>query len=191
MSRIKNTLIILLIIALSVGTGWVYDTAAAAVLKKNYPREYNADVVNLAYEYSIPASVVYASIKVRSNFNSALVTDDGEVGLFRLSAAQYFALAGDDGDGVINPGLLYEPKTSIRLGTKWIASLYDKYGDWDAVYAAMYAGEEKVDGWLSGPSGSVSLCDDETAQYVKTMNRAVARYLELYETEETPILNTH
>lgn len=187
MSRIRNTFIILLIIALSAATGWGYDAAATAVLKKQYPREYNADVVNLAYENSIPPSVVYAAIKVRSNFDPASVSEDGGIGLFRLTPAQYYELAEQLG-GAVDSGLLYEPKTNLRFGVRWIASLYDKYEDWDCVYAAMAAGEEKVDGWLSMEGGSVALADDETADYIKTMKKTAARYVELYETEEKSLL---
>lgn len=189
MSRIKNTFIILLIIALAAATGWGYDAAATAVLKKQYPREYNADVVNLAYENSIPASIVYAAVKVRSDFDSALADEDGGIGLFRLTAGQYYRLAGEE--EAVDPGLLYEPKTNLRLGVRWLASLYDKYGDWDVVYAAMAAGEDAVDDWLAKPGGSLALADDETAAYVERMQKTVRRYRELYETEENNLITPY
>ena len=186
MSRIKNTLLILLIIGLALLTAWGYDAAATAVLKKQYPRLHNAEVVNLAYENSLPASVVYAAIRVRSGVDASLLAEDGGIGLFRLTPEQYFSL--EDADAAVDSGLLYEPKTNIRLGTRWLAALYDKYGDWDAVYAAMAAGEEAVDEWLSKPGGSVALADDETAAYIRQMQKAVKRYIELYETEEDRLI---
>ena len=188
--RLINTLAVLLILALSVGIGFVYSRYDIEKKKKEYPRSYQADVTALSYTYSVPVSVIYASVKVRSDFDPAKRTDDGKTGLLQLTAEQYYRFEDELGGRASDPGLLYEPATNLRLGICWISGLFAKYGSWDTVYAAMYAGEETVDGWIGDDEQTdgdetrrslSSVPDGETSEYVKLMKKTVKIYSELYE----------
>ncbi len=189
--RLLNTVVVLLIAALSVGIGFAYSRYDLEKKKRIYPREYQADVTTLSYSYSVPVSVIYASVKVRSDFDPAKRTEDGKTGLLQLTAEQYYRFEEELGGRASDPGLLYEPATNLRLGTCWISSLFAKYGSWDTVYAAMYAGEETVDGWIgdSETAGDEtetarslsSIPDGATSEYVELMKKTVKMYTTLYE----------
>ena len=83
-------------------------------------------------------------------------------------------------------GMLYDPATNLRAGAALISELYRRYGVWETVYAAYYAGEAQVDLWLADPEivnaqGRLeNIPDKATAKYVKQMQKAVELYEKLY-----------
>ncbi len=183
--KILNTFIIILILILSIGCGFLYDTLFTRYRLQEYPRKYNDTVISSYYEYSVPVSVIYSAIKVESNYDSGLTGENGEIGLMQLTREEYTALADELGK-YKDPGLLYEPATNIDIGTYKLSKLFTKYQSWRTVYAALYIGEEKVDEWLCDPEnldseGHLSdIPDRETEKYVKDFEKTVEIYLELY-----------
>ena len=177
-----NTIAVLVIVLLSIGGGFAVQRIMRSYRLKEYPKNYEEAVSAYSAENRIPDYVVYASIKVRSDFDASLRSDDGRTGLFQLTDLQFYDLS--DSDEESDPRLLYDPDCSIRLGCSWISSLYEKYGDWTAVWAAMYAGEEKVDGWMTTDKGGVktlaSIPDRATAEYAEKTDDAVKTYRSLY-----------
>lgn len=182
-------MIILTIIALSFACGWLFDTLYTVFLEKTHPCGYADEVTRYAEEFGISSEVsaVYASIKVRSDFDAGLVTDGEKIGLFQLTSGQYYTL-GEKLGSYTDAGLLYEPDTNLKFGVFWMSLLFKKYDrDITAVFAAMYAGEATVDGWLADPALTdqkgrlVSVPDKETEKYVKEVTKAFDIYRELYE----------
>ena len=181
-----NSLIIILIIALSIGCGFLYDRLADSYQRNKYPREYNDTVSALSLEYRVPTWAIYTAIKMRSDFDSALKTDDGGIGLFSLTKEQYAEIGSALGLAV-DAGLLYEPETNLRFGTYWLSILYEKYGNWDCVWAATYIGETTVDKWLR--NGNYTNTDGtlknipgvETVEYIENANNIADTYRKLYE----------
>lgn len=187
-SAIKRTLTILIIAALSIFCGVTYDRICDKAERAKYPREYTTSVMQHSADLGIPANIIYATIKVESDFRSDLKTDTGgasRIGLMQLSAEDYEIYGGKLGINT-DPGLLYEPETNLRIGCYRIYSLYKKYTDWKCVFAAMRAGEGTVDGWLcdstlTDDSGKLKTIPDTTvAEYVATMEATIAEYDKLY-----------
>jgi len=180
-----NSLIIILILILSVGCGFLYDALFTRYRLKEYPRQYNDTVIACYYEYSVPVSVIYAAVKMESDYDSGLVTD-GQIGLMQLTREEYDSLSAELGKQK-DSGLLFEPATNLNIGTYKLSKLYTKYGQWKAVYAALYIGEETVDEWLSDSdnldeNGNLSeIPDKDTEKYVKKFEKTVKIYKELYE----------
>ena len=88
----KRTLTVIIIAALSVCCGILYDRLCDRNERAEYPREYTSSVMKYSAEFGVPANIIYAALKVESNFNSALKTGEGEnsrVGLMQLSADDY------------------------------------------------------------------------------------------------------
>lgn len=181
-----NSLIVILILALSVSCGFLYDFLFTQYQLKEYPREYNDTVISCYYEYAVPVSVIYSAVKMESDFNSGLVSEDGCIGLLQLTREEYDVLAAELGIAE-NSGLLFEPETNLKIGTYKIAKLFDKYQSWRPVYAALYAGEKKADEWLSDPEnlsedGTLAFIPDKsTEKFVKKFEKTVKIYLDLYE----------
>lgn len=187
--RFRSTLVIITILGLSVFFGWLFDTAYTEQQKKIHPREYFSEVMEMTFDEGITnhLNTVYALIKVRSGFDAGLLAEDGGIGLFRLTPEQYEILSREL-DIYTDPGLLYEPRTNLRLGIRWVRDLSDRYeNDRKALIAATFIGEETVDLWLSdtsltdGDGKLISVPDGDTADYVKKVEKAIETYKKLYE----------
>lgn len=182
--KLKNSLVIIIILALSVGCGFIYDLIYTSLLEKNHPILYEEYVNEASYKYSIPDYIIYGNIKARSDFETGLVGDGGRTGLMQLTGEQYEVLATELGC-YVDAGLLFDPSTSVNIGTYWISKLYDKYKSFTAVYAAMYIGEETVDGWLSDESlvdengKLLKIPDRDTEKYVERVMSAIEVYRDL------------
>ena len=185
-NKFLNSVVIILILAFSVGCGFAYDHLFTKYQMHEYPRQYNDTVVACYYEYAVPVSVVYGAIKIESDYDSALLSDEGKIGLMQLTRAEYDILSAEIGKKV-DSGLLFEPQTNIEIGTYKIAKLFEKYQNWRAVYAALYAGERTVDGWLANKEnldeeGNLLIISDrDTEKYVDKFEKTVDIYRELYE----------
>ena len=184
----KRTLTVIIIAALSVCCGILYDRLCDRNERAEYPREYTSSVMKYSAEFGVPANIIYAALKVESNFNSALKTGEGEnsrVGLIQLSADDYRTYGSRLGINT-DPGLLYEPETNLTIGSYRISEYYEKYSDWRCVFSAMHSGTDTVDSWLATPELTDSqgklktIPDKETADYVERMEKTYAKYNELY-----------
>ena len=185
-NKFLNSVVIILILAFSVLCGFTYDHLFTKYQIHEYPRQYNDTVISCYYEYAVPVSVIYGAIKIESNYDSALVSDDGRIGLMQLTRAEYDILSAKIGKKK-DSGLLFEPQTNIEIGAYKISKLFEKYQHWRTVYAALYAGENTVDGWLLNAeyldeSGKLlKIPDRDTEKYVKKFEKTVEIYRELYE----------
>ena len=184
--KFLNSFIVILILIISVGCGFLYDALFTRHRLHEYPRQYNDTVIACYYEYGVPVSIIYADVKIASDYNSGLVSDDGRIGLMQITRDEYDTLAAELGTAT-DSGLLFEPKTNLNIGTYKLSKLYEKYGSWSIVYAALYVGESEVDSWLSDPEnigedGSViGYPDEETEKFVKNFEKTVEIYRDLYE----------
>lgn len=181
-----NSFVIILILILSVGCGFLYDYLFTQYRLHEYQRHYNDTVIACYYEYAVPVSVIYSAMKIESDYESGLVSEDGEIGLMQLTREEYDTLAAEIGQKK-DSGLLFEPETNIEIGTYKISKLFAKYQNWRAVYAALYIGERTVDKWMANldnldADGHLSVIPDrDTEKYVKKFEKTVEIYLELYE----------
>ena len=184
--KFLNSFIVILILIISVGCGFLYDALFTRHRLREYPRQYNDTVIACYYEYGVPVSIIYANVKIESDYNSGLVSDDGRIGLMQITRDEYDILAAELGIAT-DSGLLFEPKTNLNIGTYKLAKLYEKYGSWSIVYAALYVGEGEVDSWISDPEnigedGSfIGYPDEETEKFVKNFEKTVEIYRDLYE----------
>lgn len=178
-----------LLIAVSVGFGFGFDAAATAIEKHNHPRpEALTDAVHQnAESYGIPEAVLWATLKVGSNFTSNAVSDSGEIGLMQLTPARFTFICTElHGTEAQDAGMLYDPATNLRAGSAYLSYLYGRYGVWEHVYAAYRAGTETVDAWLADPERVsaqgvlTDIPDNAVASYVKNMKKAVETYTTLY-----------
>ena len=88
-TAIKRTITILIIAALSIGCGVLFDRICDRVERERYPRMYTDSVMKHSADLGIPANVIYAVMKVESNFDSGLKTETGDadrIGLMQLTA---------------------------------------------------------------------------------------------------------
>ncbi|MBQ9150861.1 MAG: lytic transglycosylase domain-containing protein, partial [Clostridia bacterium] len=146
-------------------------------------------------EYGLEPELVFAVIKTESNFDSGAVSSAGAVGLMQMMPETFEWLTDEILFDHLESGMLYDPETNIKYGTYLLSRFYDRYGDWELVFAAYNGGVGNVDEWLEDPEyadgdgGLKKIPFKETRQYVKKVTDAWDMYERLYgeeyETETT------
>ena len=187
--NIRRVGIFLAIILFSILFGLVFDKIADRIDRNHYPKsELYADFVAAdAAEFGVPEAVIWAIAKQESNFVSSKVGSSGEIGLMQLTPEQYDDICNRllhvEGD----PGLLYDPASNLRAGTALLSDLYSRYGNWETVFVAWFAGTEQTDKWLSdeavanGYGGLKKIPDRNAKQFVNVVSKSVRKYTELYQ----------
>lgn len=184
-----RVLAFLLLIPISLGFGFAFDAVATVVEKHNYPREASvAPVIEQAAErYGVPEYVLWATVKVSSNFVSNAVSGDGKIGLMQLHPDTFHHICTEvRGGTALESGMLYDPTTNLQAGAEWLAVLYDHYGIWETAYAAYFVGTDQVDAWLGDPvllssQGTlIRFPDKDTQEFVDRVMHASALYERLY-----------
>lgn len=176
------TILGILVVAALVATLW--ERVDDAFLRKTHPQKYSESVEKYAAEYDVPESVVYAVIKTESGFTPDAVSLKGAIGLMQITPDTFDWLCSKTG-GEANALLLYEPDTNIRYGTYFLSLLHNEYKAWDTVYAAYNAGRGRVNSWLASEeynnNGRLkNIPYEETASYVKKVEKAQSVYARLY-----------
>ena len=186
---LRKLLILLLLIPLSIGVGFGYDAAATVVEKRQYPipERYASLINDQAEAFGIPAAILYALAHSESDFVSDAVSENGAVGLMQITPQRmekvYEEILHEE---IPDAGILYDPKTNLRVGAAWLSHLYQKYGVWNTVYAAWHAGIDAVDSWLADDDlvndrGQLEkIPDKSTAKFVAKVKKGAEMYTTLY-----------
>ena len=186
---VQRLLIFFLLIPLSIGFGLGYDAAATAVEKKMYPipSRYATLIEEQAAEFGIPPSIVFAVVKCESEFEGDLLSENGAVGLMQITPQQMSLVYTEVfHEPVPDAGILYDPKTNLRIGTAWLSHLHQIYGVWDTVYAAWCAGIDTANAWLldanviNGQGRLERIPDKATAKFVSNAKKSEEMYTKLY-----------
>lgn len=181
-------LAVILVIAFAVGFGFAYDAIASLIEKNIYPipEQYRETITYYSEKYKVPERIIYATIKVESNFDSAAVSKAGAVGLMQLMPSTFEWLTQDMLCENLDVGMLYDPETNIRYGTYYLSYLYAKFCSWQNTFAAYNLGESRVRELLSDPDcidgdgNLINIPVAETASYVKKMDSTIKKYEKLY-----------
>jgi soluble lytic murein transglycosylase len=186
--NLRHVVAFLLLIALSVGFGFGFDAVCTAIEKSNHPQPENmrATIQKSARDFGVPEAVIYATVKCGSDFASNAVSEDGRIGLMQISPDRFTFICTEILSETPDTRTLYEPETNLRAGCAWISYLYGRYGVWEQVFAAYFAGTEQVDAWLQDPAlvseqGVLQKIPNEAvSSFVKDMTDAVECYTKLY-----------
>ena len=185
----RYLLILCLILACSIGFGLAFDAICTAVEYKNHPRpeEFAPTVANCAASFGVPENILWAAILCESDFQSNKRADNGAIGLLQITPARLDTVCREVlSEPTPDVGILYDPATNLRIGTAEISHLYQKYGSWEGVFAARFAGTAQTDLWCADPDclddrGMLSSIPDKaTAAFVSRVLDAARLYTELY-----------
>lgn len=182
--RIFRLDVILIIIALSILIGIVLGLIAKKIDKGIYPDDYSEIVEKYSLEFSVPENMIYATIKVESDFDKNACSNAGAIGLMQMLPSTYEWLADRLGES-FKESKLYDPDTSIKYGTYYLQYLYARFGSWELASIAYNWGEGNLSSWLSENSYSdgdyEKIPVKETREYVKRINEARKMYSKLYD----------
>lgn len=156
------------------------------ILKKIYPIRYQVPVEKYAEEYSLDKYLVYAVIKVESNFDENAVSAAGAKGLMQLmdkTAEDCNQKAGFDYSVSED---IYTPECNIRLGCYYLRQLMDTYENMELAIIAYNGGTGNVNKWLKdeklsdGEGGLSDIPYSETKEYVEKVTKVYKIYNDLY-----------
>lgn len=143
-----------------------------------YPARYESVIAAYSRENGLSPALVAAVANTESGFDPAARSNRGAVGIMQImpSTAKWTAeyLMGESYAG---DGRLADPDYNIRLGTRYLRYLFDRFGDETAALAAYNAGETAVKGWiLGGALTAENIPYRETRRYIRKVARAKRVY---------------
>lgn len=183
-AKIFRTPVVLLILICSILFGFIADIILTGIDRLIYPEDYHELVSKYAAENSVPEELVFAIIKVESNFQSDAKSHAGAIGLMQMIPSTFEWLASRRGE-IAHPAMLYDPEVNIKYGTYYLQYLYLKFGTWERVLIAYNWGEGKFmsfieeHGYTDGDYNSIPV--SETRAYVQKVLHHWQKYNELYE----------
>jgi soluble lytic murein transglycosylase len=164
-------------------------TAAAEL----YPAPYRLAIVRAARARKLDPRFVLAIIRQESVFKPLAKSPAGARGLLQLTidAAQRYAPAA--GLKTVRENELYQPETSIRVGTEYLAHLVTLFPKLLEPVAASYnGGEDNVARWVRRAKRqdpgvfTAEIGFDETKDYVQKVMTNYRAYRRLYTTDLLP-----
>lgn len=92
-------------------------------------------VIGSANKYGVPVDIALAQAQAESNFDPNAVSKAGAQGVMQLMPGTASDLGVTDS---------FNPVQNVDAGMKYLASLYQKFGDWSLALAAYNAGPGNV-----------------------------------------------
>ena len=186
-SSSKRPLIMALILCAAILIGFVTDAIWSYVEKEQHPINYEEIVSRYSEKYNVPKDLLFAVIKVESNFDPQAMSSAGALGLMQMMPKTFEELTTKHLCENLPFESLTDPEVSIRYGTYYLAYLY-RYFDynWHNAIAAYNAGLGNVSRWLKSSenvdeNGNLVRFEyKETRSYVHKVEQARTMYQELY-----------
>ena len=182
-SKLRDGRVFIVILILALVLGVVANAVIDTVYRWVFPEKYHSIVNKYAEQHSVPEQLVFAIIKVESNFDPSVVSSAGAMGLMQMLPSTYEWLTSKLGDNYSKDDL-YDPETNIRYGTYYLQYLYSRFGTWEKAIIAYNWGEGNFseflnnEGYTEGDYDSIPVT--ETKNYVKKVMHHWEKYKELY-----------
>lgn len=159
------------------------------ILKIIYPKTYKEIVEIYAEQYSIDENLIFSVIKVESNFEIEAVSNKGAMGLMQLMEETAKDVANKSNIDIDNNNMeqdLLNVDNNINIGTKYLSTLLEQYGNKEVALAAYNAGIGNVDSWIEkgiikkDGSDIENVPYKETNMYVRKILRDYKIYKKIY-----------
>lgn len=184
--KVKLILIILFIVLLlGIIVIQIFDLNNV-IMKKIYPQHYAQYINQYAKECEVDPLLIFAIVKVESNFNPNATSKSEAKGLMQLMDNTAKEVANKIEIVDASNLNLYEPETCIKLGTYYFASLTKQYENIGIALAAYNAGMGRVNKWLeqgiikADGSNLENIPYKETNMYVRKILNDYQTYQEVY-----------
>jgi soluble lytic murein transglycosylase len=157
-----------------------------SLLKIIYPKKFQEIVAIYQEEYSVEENLIFALIKAESNFDADAVSNKNAIGLMQLMEETAKDVARKSNIEMDYNNMKEELKDcykNINIGTKYLATLLEKYGNKEVALAAYNAGIGTVDNWIEKEIIKADGSDIENIPYKETNNyvRKILRDYKIYE----------
>ena len=153
----------------------------------SYPVPYRQIIINAAKARKLDPRFVLALIKQESVFRPQAKSPSGARGLLQLTIDAAQKYAAHAGMTSVEENQLYQPETSIRLGSEYLAELATMFPNLPEAVAASYnGGEDNVARWVRRAKQkdagvfTSEIGFDETKAYVQKVMNNYRVYQQLY-----------
>ena len=156
-----------------------------SISRRIFPLKYGVEVAQAAKTYDLDRWLVYAVIKVESDFVPDAQSHAGATGLMQImpeTGEWVMWRKGEEYDS----SRITEPGYNIEIGCYLLSYLLERYdGNLDFAIAAYNAGSGKVDEWLNSPEyydgETLKIPYAETSNYVAKVKYSYEKYKKLYD----------
>jgi soluble lytic murein transglycosylase len=168
------------------------NQSQAGTAADHYPAPYRQAIISASKSRKIDPRFLLAIIRQESVFRPLAKSPAGARGLLQLTidAAQKYAT--NAGVNSLRENQLYQPETSILIGSEYVKELFDMFPDMPEAVAASYnGGEDNVARWVKrarhkDPGVFTSeIGFDETKGYVQKVMNNYRVYRQLYNADLT------
>lgn len=151
-----------------------------------YPKSYEEFVSMYSDEYGVDENLVFAVIKAESNFQEDAVSHKDALGLMQImketaeDVARKYNIEIDFNNSERE---ILNVQNNIKIGTKYLAVLLEKYKNIEVAVAAYNAGIGTVDNWIEKGIIKSDGSDIENIPYKETNNyvRKILRNYKIYQ----------
>jgi soluble lytic murein transglycosylase len=168
------------------------NKSQAASVADKYPAPYRQSIIASAKSRKLDPRFILALIKQESVFRPLAKSPAGARGLLQLTIDAAQKYASNAGMQPVQESQLYQPETSIRLGSEYLAELSAMFPNLPEAVAASYnGGEDNVARWVKrakqkDPGVFTSEVGfDETKAYVQKVMNNYRVYKQLYNADLT------
>jgi soluble lytic murein transglycosylase len=161
------------------------DSIPLAYWRILFPEPYWTTIKAESAKNNLDPYLVASLIRQESEFNPSVISYANAYGLMQLLPSVGKALAREEGNTHFQTFQLLDPDTNIRLGTRYLRQMLDKFGGvTEYALAAYNAGDSRVVDWqAAGPYSGMdefveSIPFSQTREYVQ----AIERNIEIYRT---------
>jgi soluble lytic murein transglycosylase len=159
------------------------------ILKIFYPKKYEEIVSLYAEEYNVDENLIYAVIKAESDFDENAVSNKNALGLMQIMEDTAKDIAKKNNINVDENNArkdILDINNNINIGTKYLATLLEKYQNTNLALAAYNAGTGNVDNWIENKilnedgSNIENVPYKETNNYIRIILQNYKIYSEIY-----------
>lgn len=159
------------------------------ILKIFYPKKYEEIVSLYAKEYNVDENLICAVIKAESNFDENAVSNKNALGLMQIMEETAKDVAKKSNIELNQENIkedILNANNNIKIGTKYLSILLDKYKNIELSLAAYNAGTGNVDNWIEKKilnkdgSNIENIPYKETNMYVRKILQNYKIYNRLY-----------
>ncbi|WP_413560515.1 transglycosylase SLT domain-containing protein [Bdellovibrio sp. HCB209] len=114
-----------------------------------YPRAYSESVDKYTKQFTVPTELVWGIMRAESSYRRDAISPVGALGLMQVMPFTGYKVATLVGDKEFKPPQLLEPDVAVKIGSRYLKRLMDRFDNTIPLVAAGYnAGPHRVKNWL-------------------------------------------
>lgn len=115
-----------------------------------YPKAYSSYVEKASKDFKIPTELIWGIMKAESQYRRDAISPVGALGLMQVMPYTGRRVASLMSESNFNPSKLLEPPTAVRVGSRYLQRLMQRFDQTIPFVAAAYnAGPHRVHTWLA------------------------------------------